>query len=104
MEELSNIEKLFDEENNDNLILYDENDRETEFEQCAVIPLDEKVYAILKPVDEIEGVADDEALVFVIEEIEDEDMLVIVDDEELVTRVFEVYYDLLRENGIEVEE
>ena len=83
-EEKSQIELLLDENNTDNLKLYDENNKETEFEQVAVIPLNEKIYAILKPVTKIVGVNDDEALVFVIEEIDDEDCLVIVDDAKIV--------------------
>ncbi len=103
-EERSQIEMLLDENNTENLVLYDENNKETEFEQVAVIPLDgEKIYAILKPVTKIAGVNDDEALVFVIEEIEDEDCLVIVDDEQVVDRVFKEYYDLLKAEGINVD-
>ena len=65
--------------------------------------MNEKVYAILKPVTKIVGVNDDEALVFVIEEIDDEDCLVIVDDEKVVDDVFKEYYELLKAEGISVE-
>lgn len=99
-EKKSPIEMLLDDDNTDNLILFDENNRETEFEQIAVIPLDERIYAILKPVTEVVGVNDDEALVFVIEEIDDEDCLVIVDDQKIVDEVFDEYYKLLEEEGI----
>ncbi|MBQ2864840.1 MAG: DUF1292 domain-containing protein [Clostridia bacterium] len=102
-EERSQIELLLDENNTENLKLYDENNKETEFEQVAVIPMNEKVYAILKPVTKIVGVNDDEALVFVIEEIDDEDCLVIVDDEKVVDEVFKEYYELLKAEGINVE-
>lgn len=102
-EERSQIELLLDENNTENLKLYDENNKETEFEQVAVIPMNEKVYAILKPVTKIVGVNDDEALVFVIEEIDDEDCLVIVDDEKVVDDVFKEYYELLKAEGISVE-
>lgn len=102
-EQRSQIEMLLDENNTENLKLYDENNKETEFEQVAVIPMNEKVYAILKPVTKIVGVNDDEALVFVIEEIEDEDCLVIVDDEKIVDQVFKEYYDLLKAEGINVD-
>ena len=91
------IDMILDPECEDNITLYDENNNATEFEQVAVIPLDEKVYVILKPVTKIAGVADDEALVFVIEEIEDEDALVIADNEEIIDRVFDEYYKLLEE-------
>lgn len=99
---MTNFDKLFDEENEDNIILYDENNNEVEFEQVAIIPIGEEVYAMLKPVAPMEGVADDEALVFQLCEIDDEEMLSIVTDEKVVDAVFEIYYDLLREEGIEV--
>lgn len=102
--EVSQIEMLLDENNTDNIKLYDENNKETEFEQVAIIPVDDKIYAILKPVNELAGVNEDEALVFVIEEIDDEEVLVIVDDEEIVDKVFNEYYDLLKEEGIDVDD
>ena len=61
--EISAIEKIFDENNSDPIVLYDENNKETKFDQVAVIPLYEKVYVILKPLSKIAGVNDDEALV-----------------------------------------
>lgn len=107
MKEYSAIDALLDENNTEPIILFDENNKETEFEQVCVIPLENSngcmtIYAILKPVTEIVGVNDDEALVFKIEEIEDEDCLVIEDDDEMVNKVFDAYYDLLRAEGIEV--
>ena len=100
---VSEIDKLFDEENDENLVLYDEKNRKTEFEQVAIIPEGEEVYAILKPVGDFTGVEEDEALVFKIQEIDEENCLVIVEDEEVVDRVFEVYYDLLRKEGVDVD-
>lgn len=102
--EISQIEMLLDENNTNNIKLFDENNVETEFEQVAIIPVEDKIYAILKPIVEIAGVNDDEALVFVIEELDDEEVLVIVDDEEVVEQVFAEYYDLLREEGIDVSQ
>ena len=99
--ELSPIDKILSEDNDDNIILYDESDNETEFEQVAVIPLDEEVYVILAPVTQIEGVGEDEAFVFIIEGDEGEELLSIVTEDEIVDRVFEEYYKLLDENGEE---
>lgn len=98
--EISAIEKIFDENNSDPIVLYDENNKETKFDQVAVIPLYEKVYVILKPLSKIVGVNDDEALVFVVEEIDDEDCLVICDDMKIIDEVFKEYYALLKEEGI----
>ena len=100
---LSPIDMLLDENNTDNIKLYNEENKEVEFEQIALVPIDDKTYAILKPVEQIEGIADDEAIVFVIEEIDDEDCLVIVEDDKIIDAVFEEYYKMLKEEGIEVE-
>ena len=98
LKDINVIDRLLDENDEEPVTLYDENDKETEFEQVAIIPLDERIYVILKPITKIEGVADDEGLVFVIEEIDDEDMLVLVDDDEIINKVFDVYYQLLKED------
>ena len=92
------LDILLDENNDDPISLYDENDKEVKFEQVAIIPDNEKIYAILKPIDELEGVADDEAIVFAVEEDEDGlSVLVIEKDEEVAIRVFDKYYQLLDE-------
>ena len=100
---LSPIDMLLDENNTENIKLYNEDNQEVEFEQIALVPIENKTYAILKPATVMEGIADDEALVFVIDEIDDEDCLVIVDDDKVIDAVFEEYYKMLKEEGIEVE-
>ncbi len=101
---LSPIDMLLDENNTENIKLYNEENQEVEFEQIALVPIEEKTYAILKPVAKMEGIADDEALVFVIDEIDDEDCLVIVEDDSVVDKVFEEYYKMLKEEGVDVGE
>lgn len=101
---LSPIDMLLDETNTENIKLYNEDNQEVEFEQIALVPIENKTYAILKPVEAMEGIAEDEALVFVIDEIDDEDCLVIVEDETIVDKVFEEYYKMLKEEGVEVDE
>ena len=98
-QERSAIDMLLDENCSDNIFMYDENDKEVEFEQVAVIPFEEKVYAILHPLIEDSEFADDEAVVFVLEEIDDEDSLVLVEDEALIDEIYLIYYKLLKENG-----
>ena len=100
---LSPIDMLLDEENTDNIKLYNEDNQEVEFEQIALVPIEDKTYAILKPVATMEGIADDEALVFVIDEIDDEDCLVIVEDDTIIDKVFEEYYKMLKDEGIDVD-
>ena len=97
------VEKLFDENNDDIIELEQEGGNIVKFEQIALVPIENKTYAILKPVQTMEGIAEDEALVFVIEEIDDEDCLVIVEEDAIVDAVFEEYYKMLKEEGVEVE-
>lgn len=89
------VDKILDEENCDNIILYDEDNNEIEFQQIAVIPFEDKTYVILHPVEKLEGLEDDEALVYYIDEENDE--VLIVDDENIILAVFDEYYKLLRE-------
>jgi hypothetical protein len=60
-QEVGILDILLDEDNEDPITLYDENDKAIQFDQVAIIPMDEKLYAILKPIDEMEGVAEDVA-------------------------------------------
>ena len=96
----SPIEMLLDENCSDPIVLFDENNEEVAFDQIAVIPLNGDVYAILKPLGDFEGVAEDEALVFVIAEEDDEDVLQVVEKDEIVDAVFAQYYEMLKEQGI----
>lgn len=92
------IDILLDEENKDPIVLTDDKGRKLAFEQVAVIPYEEKLYCVLKPIDHIDGVADDEALVFYVDEGENEDdapVLRIEDDELKSIDVFMEYYNLL---------
>ena len=92
------VDLLLDENNDEPISLFDENDKEIKFEQVAIIPESERIYAILKPIDEMEGVADDEAIVFVVEYDEDGNSYLVVEtNEEIAIKVFDKYYQLLDE-------
>lgn len=95
------VDQILDEDYVDNIFLYDdEADKDVEFEQVALIPIDDDVYVILKPVTPVDGVGENEALAFRIDFApteEEEDILVVIDDDELVTRIFDEYYELLKE-------
>lgn len=89
------IEKLFDPDDDDNVMLYDENDTAIEFEQIAVISLGDDFFAILKPAFPLDDVADDEALVFSIKEDgRGGSLLALETDEELCEAVFDEFYRL----------
>ena len=100
MDEMNQIEKILDENNEDNIILYDDENNAVEFEQLAVIPMDDSVYVLLAPVTPMEGVGEDEAVVFVIEEDEDgEALLSLVIEDDVIDAVFGEYEALLEEDG-----
>ena len=92
------LEMILDPDCEEDIVLYDEDDKETVFGQVAVIPMNDKVYAILSPVTPVEGVAEDEGMVFVIEEVDDEDVLSLVTDEKTVNEVFDLYFELCEED------
>ena len=89
----SPVDMLLDDDCCDNIILVDENGKETEFEQLAVIPTDEYDYAVLQPVTKMDGVADNEVLVFLIDA--DNDRLVLEKDEKTVKEIFDEFQSLL---------
>jgi hypothetical protein len=99
-EEKNPIERLFDENDTSPISLYNEKGEAVKFDQIAIIPVEEQIFAILKPVDPMEGLNDDEALVFEIVEPEDEDeedYLNLVSDIDLIDKVFEAYNKLMDE-------
>lgn len=92
------VDVLLDEENKDPIVLVDGNGKRISFEQIAVIPFNEKLYCVLKPIDKIENVQDDEAIVFYVHEQEGKDPVLMVEtDEKVAMDVFDEYYNLLDE-------
>ena len=96
--EINPIDALFDANNSDNIVLYNEKDEPIEFEQIALIPQNDLVYAILKPAAKLEDVADDEAFVFeIVEDEENGDIIKLVEDDKIIDAVFEEYNKLFNE-------
>ena len=96
---MNEIDKIFDEDNNELIILFNEKGEEIAFEQIAVIPIRAMVYVILKPIIPLEGMGEDEGLVFEIKVNENEqEYLALVVDEQIIDQVFEIYFSMLEEN------
>ena len=93
-EDYSLIETLLDPDNESVITLMSEDNKIIEFDQIAVIPYENELYAILKPITHIDGVGEDEALVFRLNV--EEDSLEIINDFDLCDNVFDIYYDLLK--------
>ncbi len=97
-ERLDIVDVLLDENNKEPIVLIDGNGRKIAFDQIAVIPYKDKLYCVLKPIDEIENVADDEAIVFFVHEEEGKEPVLMVEtNEKVAMEVFDEYYNLLDE-------
>ena len=95
---MSAIDKLFDENNNDNIVLYNEKGEATEFEQVAIIPHGGKIYALLSLATPTDDISEDEGFVFSIDTSEEgKKTLSLVTDDGVIDAVFKIYEDLLDE-------
>ncbi|MCL2847342.1 MAG: DUF1292 domain-containing protein [Firmicutes bacterium] len=83
--------EIFDEDAT--ITLFDDDNNPIDFFEVASVEYDEKFYAILQPIEEMEGMEDDEAVIFEFstEEGSDEKMFKPVFDEKLLDTVFSVY-------------
>ena len=80
----------------DTSTLLSSNGEQIQFIEIAGIAHKGNFYAILQPVELIEGMAEDEALVFKVSRAENgEDKFEIVLDDEIINAVFETYNKLL---------
>ena len=96
--QLNIVDILLDENNREPIVLIDDKGKKLSFEQIAVIPYNDRLYAVLKPIDEIENVQDDEAIVFFVHEEEGKEPVLMVEtDEKTAIAVFDEYYNLLDE-------
>ncbi len=97
-EERSIIDMLLDEDNDEPITLFDETGEPFSFEQVAVIPKDDNLYAILKPLQHVDGLSDEDVIIFKIFETEDgdADMEMVTDDAE-GEEVFEALRLLMEE-------
>ena len=85
-------------ENEEYVILKNEKGKEEKFIDIAGIALSHGFYAILQPLERPRGMAEDEALVFKVDKIGDEDnAYTIVLDDTVVDEVFAEYGRLLDE-------
>ena len=87
-QENQNLADGMEDESSENIItLVAEDGNEIDFLIAAVIPYDGKMYAILQPVELLEGMEDDEALVFEC----DEENFDLVTEDEILDAVFQKY-------------
>ncbi len=90
------IQQILDENNHENVILYDDNNHPIEFEQIALIDYNNKLYAILIPVTPMQGVNEGEGVLFLIDEEKGD--LSVVTNEKTIDGVLEIYQKLIEED------
>ena len=75
------------------ITLYDDKDQPVDFHEVACVQYEEEYYALLQPVKPMDGLAEDEALIFKLVEQPDgeSDLFVPVEDEAVLEAVFEEY-------------
>lgn len=92
VKKINPIDILFDEDNYENIVLYNEKNEPVEFEQIALIPHNDNFFAILQPVQKFEGINEDEAFAFeIIKDEEHGDSLQLVEDDALIDTIFDEY-------------
>ena len=96
------LDVLLDKDNKEPITLMDEKGKQIYFEQIAMIvhevKKEKKLFAILKPIDKIEGLGENDAIVFLVDQDKDGNtILKIEEDEDVAMDVFDEYYDLLEE-------
>ena len=89
------IEQILDENNTENIVLFDDQQNPITFEQVALIPLDRTnaLYAILIPITPMQGVNEGEGVLFEVDE--QKQSLEVVSDQQIIDDVLEVYQTLL---------
>lgn len=82
--------------------LYDDNGEPIDFYEVACVEYEGDFYALLEPVEEMEGVEEGEVFIFKVEESEnedEEDKFIPLEDEALMDAVFEEYLRVAEEEG-----
>ena len=86
------------EEYDDIITLTSESNEEIDFVNIAQIVYQSKIYAILQPVELLDGMDEDEAFVFEVKTDEEgQNSFTIVTDDEIIDEVFSHYNQLLEE-------
>ncbi len=96
-EKFSNVEIINGEEI---VTLYDDQNNGIDFYEIAVVEREEEFYALLQPVEEMEGIEDGDVLIFqVIEQEDGEETFKSVDDEAVMNEVFEEFMRAVADQG-----
>ena len=95
-------------EDDDIITLYnEERDQDEDFYHLATLDVDDRWFVVLKPVEKLPDIEDDEVLIYEVVEGAEGDVFAAIEDEELLQKVFDEFMkevdalDAEEENGEE---
>lgn len=92
------LDILLDEENSEPIVIAGDDGEEIMFDQLCVITFEEELYCVLSPITHIEGVGENEVLIFHIDAQEGKKtMLNQVSDDKVLDAVFGIFEQMLEE-------
>lgn len=99
------LDRILDPNDNDPIVLLDEYGREMRFENVAAIPHvkngKKELYVLLKPLDKIQGIKDDEVVVFITDTDDNGNTVVRVEEDvDDAIAVYDEYIKLLKAHGV----
>ena len=96
--EITILDILNDPNNIDQIILDDGEGNDIYFEQVATIPYNGVTYCMLKPVSELEGIGEEEGIIFYVDETDPNDPILLVEeDENKASLVYNEYLKMCEE-------
>ena len=92
-------------EDDDIITLYnEERDVDEDFYHLATLDVDDKWFVVLKPVDKLPDIEEDEVLIYEVQEGDDGDIFVAIEDEDLLQKVFDEFMKEMEALDDETEE
>lgn len=86
-------------EDDDIIVLYnEETDKDEEFYELATLDVDNKWYIVMKPVEQLPDIADDEVLIYeIVEDKEGNSNFAPIEDDAVLEKVFNEFIAMLEE-------
>lgn len=92
-------------EDDDIITLYnEERDVDEDFYHLATLDVDDKWFVVLKPVEKLPDIEEDEVLIYEVQEGDDGDIFVAIEDEDLLQKVFDEFMKEMESLDDETEE
>ena len=92
-------------EDDDIITLYnEERDVDEDFYHLATLDVDDKWFVVLKPVEKLPDIEEDEVLIYEVQEGYDGDIFVAIEDEDLLQKVFDEFMKEMEALDDETEE